>query len=87
MKVRATKLGYYDMLKRYPGDVFELKDQNGLTEFEGKPRKISAEQQFSPRWMVKIDEVENREDSPKPKGRTRAQVARSEASSGDVDVI
>ncbi len=38
MKVRATRLGYYDFERRRPGDVFELLD----------PRD------FSPRWMARV---------------------------------
>ncbi len=89
MKVRATKLGYYDMVRRYPGDEFELKDVNGLDNFEGKPRFISAEKQFSERWMEKVvaKQAASDDEVMKPKGRTRAQVARVESSTGDQDVI
>lgn len=38
MKVKALQLGYYDLLRRKPGEVFEL--------FE--------ESHFSKRWMEKV---------------------------------
>lgn len=38
MKVRAVKLGYYDLKRRYEGDIFELLD----------------EKDFSKRWMEKV---------------------------------
>lgn len=39
IKVRATKLGYYGELRRRPGDVFVLTDEN----------------HFSERWMERVD--------------------------------
>jgi hypothetical protein len=39
MKVRATQTGFYDNLRRRVGDVFT----------------IQSEQEFSSRWMVRVD--------------------------------
>lgn len=39
MKVKATKTGYYNLKRRYEGQVFELKD----------------EKLFSSRWMEKVE--------------------------------
>jgi hypothetical protein len=39
MKVRATRLGYYDLIRRREGDVFFLHDPKG----------------FSAQWMEQVD--------------------------------
>ena len=68
MKVRATKLGYYDLLKRKEGDVFELKEIKGL-DMNGKPVTYSPQDQFSSKWMEKFDSaqaVKSKAGSKKP---------------------
>lgn len=51
MLVKAIQMGEYGHLRRRPGSVFEL-----------KPRKmkngaiLSVEQQFSPKWMKKLND-------------------------------
>ena len=58
MWVRATALGYYDHKRRREGAVFELKpitrkrlQKDGTT----KDVTIKPEQQFSERWMEKVE--------------------------------
>ena len=61
VRVKETQVesfyGFYGQERRYPGDKFELiamKDKNGKT--------VSAESQFSERWMEKVNKP-----GPKPK--------------------
>lgn len=77
MKVKAIKLGYYDIIRRYPGDVFEIKN----------------EKEFSKIWMQKLDVEqvdEQEEEAPvvkKPKAK-RAKAEKPAASpTGDAEVI
>ena len=71
IKVRALKEGDYEYLLRREGDVFTLKPrmitvyniQGGRPEIDpatGKPlmRLSTAEEQFSNRWMERVDEDE-----------------------------
>ena len=56
MKVRAIRLGYYGHKRRAEGDEFELEPiKRERKDKEGRMRlvTISAEQQFSERWMVR----------------------------------
>ncbi len=60
MKVRALNLGYINHQRRYPGDVFTLtpyKDKDGKT--------VGTEQQFSSRWMEKVDKTVPEVNQPK----------------------
>lgn len=58
MKVRAIRQGYHDNKRRREGDEFELKPIKGYG-FDDKGVKIekefSVEQQFSEKWMEKIE--------------------------------
>lgn len=59
IKVRAKELGYYDLKRRRIGDVFELVDKKGhRREGNGKliPIVIKAEDQFSEKWMERVDD-------------------------------
>lgn len=56
MKVRATKLGYYDLKRRKEGEVFEISDTTTFDEKKDKDVDVSAESLFSPKWMEKVDE-------------------------------
>lgn len=73
MKVRATRLGYYGLLRRYPGDEFVLKKfttRNKKDEFV----ELSPEQQFSPKWMEKVDgTVEPKPRSSKGRGSQKIE--------------
>jgi hypothetical protein len=67
IKVRATQMGEYEYARRRDGDVFTLKPRE-VTVVDpitrkpiiehGKPkmRILTAEEQFSSRWMERIDE-------------------------------
>jgi hypothetical protein len=60
MKVRATQLGFYRLVRRRPGDIFELKPVKGVKmDRQGNrtPYVFSAEEQFSPRWMEKVEDT------------------------------
>lgn len=77
MKVRATKTGYYDHLRRREGDVFELKPIDGHKVVNNKLVKhhFTVEEQFSPNWMEKVDRST-------PEKVSTAQGALNEVSNG-----
>lgn len=67
MKVKALRQSYYEGRKVKPGDVFELKEVRGLNS-NYEPTIFTPEQQFSSRWMEKIEEVSRKsEKSMRPK--------------------
>ncbi len=58
MRVRAKELGYYGHKRRHPGQEFILEPIKRVrSDKDGKPREItiSPEQQFSDRWMERVD--------------------------------
>ena len=57
IRVVATRLGFYGHLRRRPGDVFTLRPYKGHRRNGNKldPVEVSADQQFSDRWMEKVD--------------------------------
>lgn len=58
MKVRAKSTGYYDLKRRKEGAVFELATVSGITiDKHGKksPVTFTPEQQFSEKWMERVD--------------------------------
>jgi len=63
MKVRATKLGFYNNRKQREGTVFFLKER----KLRGK--KLSAEDQFSELWMEKVDGAEAPKKAPAKKAK------------------
>jgi hypothetical protein len=72
MKVRATMLGYYGHERRYPGDVFTLEPIKRMRkDKEGKLREVTirAEQQFSERWMEKVEETVPAKRKSRPNNR------------------
>lgn len=59
MKVKATRTGFIYHLRRREGDVFTLKPIKGFKRDENgvaKPIVITPEQQFSSKWMERVDE-------------------------------
>lgn len=66
--VRATQIGYYENLRRYPigfdhpraGEIFELIDRE--TTRKGKLIRISAVSQFSEKWMQRVGDAEAEKD-------------------------
>jgi len=60
MKVRALEVvgqkysGYYDHKRRVPGEVFTLVPITKISK-DGKKIVISPENQFSERWMEKVE--------------------------------
>lgn len=60
MKVRATQLGFYRLVRRRPGDIFELKPLKGVKmDRDGNrtPHVFAPEEQFSKRWMEKVEDT------------------------------
>lgn len=54
MQVKAIREGYHNHRYRKVGEVFNLEPIDGL-DVKGNPKKFSAEQQFSERWMERLD--------------------------------
>lgn len=65
MKVRATQQGYYGHRRRYEGDEFVLEPIERVRKDPktGLDKKIMImpEQQFSTRWMEKVDKPAKKE--------------------------
>ncbi len=60
MLVRAKRLGYYDLKRRHPGDVFNLRPiKSKTTDALGRPKVdvIPVEKQFTNVWMERVDQV------------------------------
>jgi len=57
VRVSSEKGGFMYGRQRLDGDVFILKPVEHSTNLDenGEPEIISAEQQFSSRWMIRID--------------------------------
>jgi hypothetical protein len=56
MRVKATALGYYDHKRRRPGEVFELMPyEKTVNQHTGQKEVVTAEAQFSKRWMEKFE--------------------------------
>lgn len=86
MKVIATQLGYYGIKRRREGDEFELVPVTGLVKDpktdELTKRVITPEEQFSPKWMKKVEA-----GASKSKGKGKVQDHASGSATGDSDVI
>lgn len=65
IRVRATRTGYYEHIRRREGDVFDLIPQTGVRLTIGKsptgrtiqvktPFTLTADQQFSEMWMEEV---------------------------------
>lgn len=81
MKVQATKLGYYDHKRMREGEVFELSPIKGLRN--GEPKTYSPEEQFSDKWMEKVNDDDSFHVKKRgPKGSREPRVV-----SSDIDVI
>lgn len=81
IKVRATKAGYIGMGTKKEGDVFELVDIQ-TKDAKGKPKVITAEQQFSENWMERVTKNTRDDDSEEEEER-RKQVERKGARASD----
>ena len=83
MRVRAKLPGYYDHVRRRPGDEFTLRVIKGHIQGpDGKlsPKVFSVDEQFSSIWMEKIDgksapkdESEDQDESPKSKDKAQGK--------------
>jgi hypothetical protein len=57
IKVQATQTGYYDDIRRRPGEVFFIHaDGTMLVGKDGKSTPATAEHAFSPRWMRRVSD-------------------------------
>lgn len=81
MRVIAKRLGYYEHKRIQPGQEFVLVERKGLDK-DGKKIVLSAEKQFSDKWMKHAAEVES---VPVSKARgSKAKAVESEPSESDV---
>lgn len=69
MKVRATRKGYIYHQMREVGEVFDLKPVKHTVKLDkdGKPLVITPAEQFSEKWMVKVDKNAKSEIQPDDK--------------------
>lgn len=67
MRVRAIKMGYYELKRKKEGTEFTLIPIKGHVQENGKlvEKTFSPEEQFTPRWMEKVL------DEPKVKSKSR----------------
>lgn len=75
MKVRATQTGYYAHKRKYEGDEFILEPIKRIRkDKDDKPREITImpEQQFSDRWMERVE-------GPAPKKAKLKKVKKTKA--------
>ncbi len=98
MRVKALETGYYNHRRQKPGSVFDLIPVH-TKDKKGKPIVMSAESQFSKKWMKKLDAKEETKKIEKPetkaekKAREKAEKEAAEkaekagASTGDEDVL
>ena len=73
MRVRATQLGYYGHKRRKEGAEFVLEPIKRIRkDKDGNPREItiSPEQQFSERWMERVDPIVPKEKKSKKDKKT-----------------
>lgn len=90
IKVKAKQLGYYDLKRRREGDIFELADRKGFRkDASGKltPMVVKAEDQFSEKWMERVDAHVPVQSRPRPKAFSKAQEAADAEVIGAGDVI
>lgn len=60
MKVKAVSLGFDNLTLREPGEVFDMPDDTEVT-----PVKEGG-------WFTKVDDAEQADDKPAPKGKAKA---------------
>lgn len=71
MKVQAKHNGYYDLIRRYEGDVFEIQDPK----------------EFSDKWMVKVEKEDNVKKAKPAKAKKSFFSNEEEAEVASDDVI
>ncbi len=88
VRVRKDKIGEYEYARRRSGDVFVLKPRymtvvspktaEVILEMDGSPRMVllTAQEQFSPRWMERVNdnEVESTTSSPQALAQAQAEL-------------
>lgn len=97
MLVRATQKGYYNLKRIKEGEIFELVPIEGLYKDDSKPGEAkpvkktwTPEEQFSSKWMEKVDEPVARAKSkwkPRQEAKPVAEVEVSEDSDAEAEVI
>lgn len=57
MRVKATRLGYFNNRRMRPGDVFEIIERKMKVMEKGKlvEKILTVEDQFSAAWMEEVD--------------------------------
>lgn len=89
INVKATRLGYYDHVRKYPGEKFVLKAVKTIKH--GQEVVISAEQQFSKHWMERLDVESKPSQRPSNKPPVNTKPVETETdtppATGDGEVI
>lgn len=87
MKVRAIEKGYYGMDRIKPGEIFHLVPvkgkkliKNAMGREELVPHVFSVEEQFSSKWMEKVEDDAESEDA-EAFGKRKALAAKEKAKS------
>lgn len=73
MKVRAIRMGYYNLKRRREGEVFEFDEKQQVTTADGLKRTVKLGS-----WMEPL------EDEPRPSTRRKAEPERGSVSDQDV---
>jgi len=80
VRVIAEKGGFIYGRQRLLDDEFTLKPVEHSTDIDddGEPIVISADQQFSEKWMVRVDDIKNASSEPDvpvvPSGMKKAEI-------------
>jgi len=88
VRVIAEKGGFIYGRQRLLDDKFTLKPVEHSTDVDsdGEPVVIPAEQQFSERWMVKVDDIKNASSEPDvpvtPSGMNKAEIVQALTEAG-----
>lgn len=72
MKVQAVRLGYYDLKRRHPGEVFNLSDPKHFSD-ANRPAMDLKGKIIPGGWMKRLDEAEDAEPKQKPKRQVKNQ--------------
>jgi len=91
VKVKATRLGYYGLARRRPGEVFVLRDGQkppkwtvAVPESETVTPKAGLTEPDPP---AKPDPVLNPEPTPKPEATVKRGPGRPKKATGEANVI
>ena len=88
MKVKATKMGYYNNQRKRTDEEFDLVPIK--RKINGKDVVITPEQQFSKEWMEKVEKDKPKTISPEKSTQTepdQPKLPAGQKGTGDQDVI